>query len=60
MIQNKLLYLLHYKKDYRPAEVELLMGDATKAKNELGWTPNVKFKELVEIMMKNDMNYDNI
>ena len=42
-------------KYYRPAEVELLIGDATKAKEQLGWEPTVKFKELVEIMMKNDM-----
>jgi len=42
-------------KYYRPAEVELLIGDASKAKEQLDWTPTVKFKELVEIMMKNDM-----
>ena len=40
---------------FRPAEVELLVGDATKAKNELGWTPKVDIDELVEIMMKHDM-----
>ena len=39
----------------RPAEVELLLGDPTKAKEVLGWEPKVKFKELVEIMMKNDL-----
>ena len=43
-------------KYYRPAEVELLIGDATKAKEELKWEPTVKFKELVEIMMKHDLN----
>jgi len=41
-------------KYYRPAEVDLLIGDASKAKEELDWTPTVKFKELVEIMMKSD------
>jgi GDPmannose 4,6-dehydratase len=35
---------------FRPAEVDLLLGDATKAKNILGWQPKVKFKELVKIM----------
>ena len=37
---------------YRPTEVELLMGDYSKAKRELGWEPKVKFKELVKIMVK--------
>lgn len=35
---------------FRPAEVDLLLGDATKAKNILGWESKVKFKELVKIM----------
>ena len=39
---------------YRPTEVELLIGDATKAKEELGWEPEIKFKELVELMIKSD------
>ncbi len=40
---------------YRPTEVDLLLGDSTKAKNKLGWTPKVKFEELVKIMMKADI-----
>ncbi len=36
---------------YRPAEVDLLLGDASKAKTMLGWEPKVKFKELVDIML---------
>lgn len=36
---------------FRPAEVDLLLGDATKAKQQLGWTPKVKFEELIHIMM---------
>lgn len=40
---------------YRPAEVELLIGDASKAENVLGWKPQVRFKELVEIMMRYDL-----
>lgn len=42
-------------KYYRPAEVELLIGDPSKAKEKLGWEPKVKFAELVEIMMRADM-----
>lgn len=41
---------------YRPAEVELLLGDASKAKQKLGWTAKTKFKDLVEIMMKHELN----
>lgn len=39
---------------YRPTEVDLLLGDATKAKNELGWEPKIKFKKLVELMIEAD------
>ncbi|MFA7420898.1 MAG: GDP-mannose 4,6-dehydratase [Melioribacteraceae bacterium] len=42
-------------KYYRPTEVDLLIGDATKAKNELGWEPKVKFEELVKLMIKADL-----
>jgi len=35
---------------YRPTEVDLLIGDASKAKQKLGWEPKVKFRELVHIM----------
>jgi GDPmannose 4,6-dehydratase len=40
---------------FRPAEVDLLLGDATKAKKQLGWTPKVGFKELVRMMVDADM-----
>jgi GDPmannose 4,6-dehydratase len=40
---------------FRPAEVELLLGDPTKAKEKLGWIPKVTFNELVEIMVDADM-----
>jgi GDPmannose 4,6-dehydratase len=36
---------------YRPAEVDLLLGDASKAKRELGWEPKVRFQELVRLMV---------
>ncbi|MBD2101126.1 GDP-mannose 4,6-dehydratase [Leptolyngbya sp. FACHB-261] len=40
---------------FRPAEVELLLGDASKARTKLGWQPSVTFKELVEIMVNADL-----
>jgi len=40
---------------FRPTEVELLLGDATKAKIELGWEPKVLLPELVEMMVKSDL-----
>jgi GDPmannose 4,6-dehydratase len=40
---------------YRPAEVEQLLGNPTKAKEKLGWEPAVKFENLVEIMLKADL-----
>jgi GDPmannose 4,6-dehydratase len=39
----------------RPAEVEHLLGDASKAKADLGWVPSVAFKELVEMMVDADL-----
>jgi GDPmannose 4,6-dehydratase len=39
----------------RPAEVDLLIGDPTKAKEKLGWTPKTSFKGLVELMVDSDM-----
>ena len=43
-------------KYFRPAEVETLLGDCTKAKTQLGWAPKTSFKELVEMMVENDLN----
>ena len=40
---------------FRPTEVDNLLGDATKAKEKLGWTPKITFKELVSEMMSEDM-----
>ena len=40
---------------YRPAEVDLLAGDASKAKAQLGWEPQVKFSELVRILVDPDI-----
>ncbi len=40
---------------FRPAEADILVGDASKAKRELGWEPKVKFKELVKILVDADL-----
>ena len=40
----------------RPTEVDRLLGDASKARTRLGWAPRIAFRELVELMMNNDMN----
>jgi GDPmannose 4,6-dehydratase len=40
---------------YRPAEVDVLLGDYTKAKEKLGWEPKVNFENLVKIMMSHDI-----
>jgi GDPmannose 4,6-dehydratase len=40
----------------RPAEVELLLGDPTKAKKAFGWTPKVTFRQLVEMMVDADVD----
>ena len=39
----------------RPAEIEMLIGDASKARNVLGWEPRVRFEELVRMMVDNDL-----
>jgi len=39
----------------RPADVNLLCGDASKARRELGWVPKIKFKKLVKIMVEHEM-----
>lgn len=41
---------------YRPAEVDLLLGNPAKAKEKLGWKPKTTFKELVKIMLEYDLN----
>jgi len=42
-------------KYFRPTEVDFLVGDASKAKKEIGWKPKVMFKELVKIMTESDL-----
>ncbi len=51
--------LVEVSSDYfRPAEVELLQGDPSKAEKELGWKRTVSFKELVSLMVKYDLEND--
>lgn len=42
-------------KFYRPAEVDILLGDSTKARNELGWKPKTDFEGLIKKMIDNDL-----
>ena len=51
-------YKNYVKKDpkfYRPAEVDILIGDASKARKLLKWEPKIKFKELIEMMVDSDL-----
>jgi len=41
---------------FRPTEVETLLGDSTKAREQLGWTPKISFEELVKEMVMHDLN----
>jgi GDPmannose 4,6-dehydratase len=51
-------YVRQDQRFYRPAEVDLLIGDATKAKERLGWEPEVDFQGLVERMVANDLEIE--
>lgn len=55
ILDNGLTIVEINNKYYRPAEVEVLLGDYSKAKNVLGWEPKIKFKDLVRIMMIGDL-----
>ncbi|MEO1378231.1 MAG: GDP-mannose 4,6-dehydratase, partial [Cyanobacteria bacterium J06635_10] len=48
-------YVEFDKRYLRPAEVDLLIGDSTKARQKLGWTPSVTFEELVALMVEADL-----
>lgn len=45
---------------FRPTEVDLLVGDATKARQKLGWQPKVTFDELVRMMVESDLNSEDM
>jgi GDPmannose 4,6-dehydratase len=48
-------YVRHDERFERPAEVDLLMGDASKAHSTLGWKPKVSFEQLVSMMYEHDL-----
>jgi GDPmannose 4,6-dehydratase len=49
-------YVVQDPRYLRPAEVDVLLGDYAKAKQNLGWSPKTSFKDLVRIMVENDIN----
>lgn len=55
ILDNGLTIIEVDEKYYRPAEVNILLGDYTKAKNILGWQPKIKFEQLVKLMIINDI-----
>ena len=48
-------FVKHDPRYERPSEIDLLIGDPSKAKKILGWEPKVRFHELVRMMVKADM-----
>ena len=48
-------YVIQDERFYRPAEVELLISDPTKANQKLGWKPKVNFEGLIEMMVESDL-----
>jgi len=57
-IENWQDYVHQDPKFFRPAEVDLLIGDATKAREKLGWEPEVDFATLVRLMVQNDLKIE--
>jgi GDPmannose 4,6-dehydratase len=49
-------YLVLDERFLRPAEVDVLLGDAAKAREHLGWSPQITFRELVRDMVFSDLN----
>jgi GDPmannose 4,6-dehydratase len=54
---NYMDYVVQDPRFYRPAEVDLLISDPTKAKVELGWEASTSFKNLVEMMVESDLQH---
>ena len=50
-------YVVIDEKFMRPAEVDLLVGDPAKAKEKLGWEPETSFQQMIEMMVKSDMEH---
>ncbi len=55
ILDNGLTIIEVSSKYYRPAEVEILLGDFSKAKNKIGWEPKVKFSDLAKLMINSDL-----
>ena len=51
-------YVRHHPKYFRPAEVDLLIGDPSKAEKKLGWKREVGFDQLVDMMVQHDIAYE--
>lgn len=49
-------YVVQDPKFMRPAEVDLLLGDASKAQKQLGWQPSTSFEELIQMMVESDID----
>jgi GDPmannose 4,6-dehydratase len=56
-IENWQDYVEHDPRLLRPAEVDVLIGDASKARDKLGWTPTVGFSEIVQMMVESDLEH---
>lgn len=57
-IENWRDYVRQDPKFFRPAEVDLLIGDSTKARTELGWQPEVDFPTLIKMMVAHDLKFE--
>ncbi len=57
-VSNWRSYVRQDPKFFRPAEVDLLIGDSTKARENLGWAPEVDFAGLVRMMVENDLRLE--
>ncbi|MEQ1874901.1 MAG: GDP-mannose 4,6-dehydratase [Ilumatobacteraceae bacterium] len=57
-IENWRDYVRQDPKFFRPAEVDLLIGDSTKARTELGWVPEVDFPTLIKMMVAHDLKFE--
>ncbi|MCE9623795.1 MAG: GDP-mannose 4,6-dehydratase [Actinomycetia bacterium] len=57
-IENWRDYVRQDPKFFRPAEVDLLIGDSTKARTELGWKPEVDFPTLIKMMVAHDLKFE--
>jgi GDPmannose 4,6-dehydratase len=53
-------YVDYDSSQFRPSEVDVLTGDATKARNVLGWAPKLDFNDLVNLMVENDLQNEKL